>query len=83
MPDKKPDSAVHCLPEDLKKALASVPAAQATWDDITPNARKNWICWVISAKKAETRTRRIEVGLSKLSSGMRRPCCFEGCKHSI
>lgn len=78
---KKPDSAIHKLPADFKQALSSNSKAQATWDDITPNARKNWICWIISAKLAETRARRIEVGLSKLSGGMRRPCCFEGCKH--
>lgn len=78
---KKSDSAVHKMPVDFKQALASDVKAQATWDDITQNARKNWICWIISAKQAETRARRIEVGLSKLGSGMRRPCCFEGCKH--
>lgn len=70
------------MPVDFKKALANDTKAQATWDDITTNARKNWICWIISAKKAETRARRIEVGLSKLRSGMRRPCCFEGCRHN-
>lgn len=78
---KKTDSAVHRMPTDFKKALDSNVKAKATWEDITPNARKNWICWIISAKLAETRVRRIEVGLSKLGSGMRRPCCFEGCKH--
>lgn len=72
---------VHTLPADLKKALASVPKAQAVWDDITPLARNEWICWVISGKKAETRNIRIEKALSKLKSGMRRPCCWAGCPH--
>lgn len=81
MATKIPDELVHKMPTDFKKALASDAKAKATWDDITPNARKNWICWVISPKKPETRARRIEVGLSKLGSGMRRPCCFEGCNH--
>lgn len=81
MAPKTPDSAVHRMPTDFKKALAADAKAQAMWEVVTPNGRKNWICWIISAKKAETRTRRIEVGLSKLGSGMRRPCCFEGCKH--
>lgn len=81
MAAKTSDELVHKMPADFKKTLASDAKAQATWDDITPNARKNWICWIISAKQAETRARRIDVGLSKLSGGMRRPCCFEGCRH--
>ena len=51
---------VHTLPADLKKALILNPEACATWEDITPLARNEWICWIESAKKAETRTHRIE-----------------------
>lgn len=72
---------VHALPTDLKKALATDRAAKATWDDITPLARNEWICWVTSAKLAKTRERRIAVGLDKLRKGMRRPCCWPGCPH--
>lgn len=61
--------------------LAASPQAQAVWQDITSLARNEWVCWVTSAKKAETRARRIEVADSKLKSGMRRPCCFAGCPH--
>ena len=73
--------AVHKLPEDLRKALIQTPAARAVWEDITPLARNEWICWVISGKKAETRGIRIEKALSKLKGGMRRPCCWAGCAH--
>jgi uncharacterized protein YdeI (YjbR/CyaY-like superfamily) len=72
---------LHALPADLKKALAADRAAKATWDDITPLARNEWICWVTSAKLAKTRERRIAVGLDKLRKGMRRPCCWQGCPH--
>ncbi len=72
---------VHKLPEDLRKALIQTPAARATWEDVTPLARNEWICWVISGKKVETRGIRIEKALSKLTSGMRRPCCWAGCTH--
>ncbi|MBI3297009.1 MAG: YdeI/OmpD-associated family protein [Elusimicrobia bacterium] len=40
-----------------------------------------WICWGTSAKKDETRKRRIAVGLDKMRKGMRRPCCWPGCPH--
>ncbi len=73
--------AVHTLPADLRKAVASSRAVQAAWEDITPLARNEWICWVTSGKKAETRNIRIKKTLSKLKSGMRRPCCWAGCPH--
>lgn len=73
--------AVHKMPEDLRKAVATVPVAQAVWEDITPLARSEWICWVTSGKKMETRNIRIKKALSKLKSGMRRPCCWAGCPH--
>ncbi len=72
---------VHTVPEYLRKALSSDKAALVAWEDITPLARNEWICWVTSGKKAETRNIRIEKALSKLSGGMRRPCCWAGCPH--
>ena len=72
---------VHKLPADLRKAIASNKAILATWQDITQLARNEWICWVISGKRAETRDIRIGKALSKLKGGMRRPCCWAGCPH--
>ena len=69
------------MPKDLEKAISSSLSAKKLWQDITPLARNEWICWVISGKKAETRTIRIEKAISKLKSGMRRPCCWSGCTH--
>src|SRR3546814_10107916 len=65
------------VPADLRKALAANPAAKATWTDITPVARRDWIAWIISGKKAETRVKRIDTACDKLASGMRRACCFD------
>src|SRR3546814_10977139 len=64
------------VPADLRKALAANPAAKATWTDITPVARRDWIAWIISGKKAETRVKRIDPACDQLASGMRRACCF-------
>jgi uncharacterized protein YdeI (YjbR/CyaY-like superfamily) len=71
----------HTLPKDLREAIAGDAVAKAVWDDITPLARNEWICWVTSAKKEETRAKRITVGLDKMRKGMRRPCCWPGCPH--
>lgn len=64
------------VPQDLKKALATSPKAEALWDDITPLARWDWIRWIRAVKTPETRQKHIEVALDKLNKGMRRPCCF-------
>lgn len=71
----------HALPEDLRSALESDAVAKDLWAAITPLARNEWICWVTSAKKDETRQRRIAVGLDKMRQGKRRPCCWPGCPH--
>jgi uncharacterized protein YdeI (YjbR/CyaY-like superfamily) len=75
------DGVVHKTPADLRKALASDPVARAAWDDITPLARNEWICWTTSVKKPETRKNHVERTCSELKEGMRRPCCWPGCPH--
>ena len=82
MPQKTISSGVvHRIPADLRKALASDKAALAAWEDITPLARNEWICWTISVKKAETRREHVERARKQLSEGKRRPCCWPGCPH--
>ena len=76
-----PGGVVHDLPEDLRNAIIGDSKALATWEDITPLARNEWICWVESAKKTETRQKRIAWGCENLSEGKRRPCCWPGCPH--
>ena len=75
------NGAVHRVPTDLRKTLMSSSAARAAWEDITPLARNEWICWIESAKKAETRKQRIEKAHTNLKGGKRRPCCWAGCIH--
>lgn len=72
---------VHQMPSDFRSAIVSEPTVLELWEDITPLARNEWICWVTSAKQEKTRKRRIEVGIDKLLTGTRRPCCWAGCIH--
>lgn len=66
------------VPADLKKALAAAPEkARDVWSDITPIARRDWIHWIVSAKQAETRARRIGNACDMLAKGKRRACCFD------
>ncbi len=72
---------VHKMPPDLKKALVSSKAVLAAWEDITPLARNEFICWVENAKQIETRNRRVKRTCEELKEGKRRPCCWIGCIH--
>jgi hypothetical protein len=66
------------VPVELRRALAAAPLkARQAWDDITPRARRDWIHWIVSAKQAETRARRIANACDMLAKGKRRPCCFD------
>jgi uncharacterized protein YdeI (YjbR/CyaY-like superfamily) len=77
-----PAGTVHkTMPADMRETLTRHATARATWMDITPLARNEWICLVTSAKQPETRERRLERTRSQLSLGQRRPCCWEGCPH--
>lgn len=72
---------VHKMPADLQKSLVSDKKVNELWEDITPLARNEFICWVEDAKKPETRTRRIRRTGEELMEGKRRPCCWAGCNH--
>ncbi len=72
---------VHEVPKDLYTALLSDESALERWEDLTPLARNEWICWVISTKKPETRTSHIDRTVTELMQGVRRPCCWLGCNH--
>jgi len=72
---------VHDLPADLQKALVSDSKALLAWEDITPLARNEWICWVTLVKKEETRMEHVERTITQLKEGKRRPCCWIGCIH--
>ena len=80
MPKLKEVSA-HKVPVDLRKGLICDPDALAKWNDLTPLARNEWICWVIYVKKPETRKKHVERVVTELKEGMRRPCCWAGCPH--
>ena len=66
------------LPRDFKAALVDAPTEiRYLWEDITPMARWEWVRWIDATNNPDTRKRRVEVSISKMKSGKRRPCCFD------
>jgi uncharacterized protein YdeI (YjbR/CyaY-like superfamily) len=72
---------VHKVPADLRNAIATAAKVRAVWNDLTPLARNEWICWITSVKKPQTRKHHIERACAELLEGKRRPCCWPGCPH--
>lgn len=58
-------------PDDLAQALARAPKAQAFFDTLPPSCRREYIEWITTAKKEETRLRRLRVTVDKLQQGRR------------
>lgn len=72
---------VHKVPKDMRVALLSEAKVSEAWNNLTPLARNEWICWTISVKKNETRQKHIERLVEDMKKGKRRPCCWPGCSH--
>jgi len=75
------ETALHRVPADLRKALDSSAKLSAAWNDLTPLARNEWICWITYVKTPETRKEHLKRAREDLLNGERRPCCWPGCPH--
>lgn len=71
----------HSTPDELEAALARNSSLAAKWNDLTPLARNEWICWMTSPKKQETRDQHLQQLQEDILGGKRRPCCWPGCPH--
>lgn len=65
------------IPTDFQTALSDTPEAEQVWNATTTIARIDWIHWIVSAKQAKTRAKRIADACDMLASGKRRVCCFD------
>lgn len=72
---------VHIVPKDLKEEIVKSTNILEKWNSLTPLARNEWICWIISVKKDKTRKEHISRMIEELKKGKRRPCCWIGCIH--
>lgn len=59
------------VPDDLAAALDGTPHARRHWESFPPSAKKNLLWWVKSAKRPETRAKRIDAVTAEASQGRR------------
>jgi uncharacterized protein YdeI (YjbR/CyaY-like superfamily) len=72
---------VHEIPEDLKETFLANSDLLDNWNNLTPLARNEWICWVTIVKKTETRKAHVLRLSEDILKGKKRPCCWPGCPH--
>ncbi|MEH3055131.1 MAG: YdeI/OmpD-associated family protein [Patulibacter minatonensis] len=59
------------VPEDLATALAAFPTARAAWDGFPEGVRRGMLTWLVTAKRAETRARRVAEIAAEAAEGRR------------
>lgn len=60
---------LEVTPPDLEAALAGVPAAQSHWGAWAPSYRRQYLSWVLDAKRPETRARRVADVVRRAAAG--------------
>ena len=59
------------VPPELAAALEKSKVAKANFDAFPPSCRREYIQWIVSAKRPETRDRRIQSALEMMVSNRR------------
>ena len=72
MGKKLPAALLAKTPDDLAALLKKDAKARATWDAFPPSHRKEYVEWIVEAKKDETRARRLEQAMEMLREGKSR-----------
>lgn len=66
-------------PAELETALSADAAARATFDGFPPSCRREYVEWVVEAKRPETRAKRIAQAVEWMAEGKRRNWKYENC----
>jgi bifunctional DNA-binding transcriptional regulator/antitoxin component of YhaV-PrlF toxin-antitoxin module len=61
------------VPEDLAALLNNTPEAKKHFDDLSYTHKKEYVEWIVSAKKAETRENRLKKTIEMLKGKVKHP----------
>ena len=75
----KTAKAPFTVPQDLKAALDANAAAKTTFDGFPPSAQRDYVDWIVEAKRDETRAKRLNQAIEWLTEGKRRHWKYETC----
>ncbi|WP_438479024.1 YdeI/OmpD-associated family protein [Oleiharenicola lentus] len=77
--EKKPPRPELATPAEFAAALKRNKKAAAHWADFSPSARRDYLEWIIDAKRDETREQRIETTLEWVAEGKSRHWKYKNC----
>lgn len=66
---KSPPKPRAVMPAELEQALAANPKAKAAFDEMPPSHKKEYMLWVGTAKREDTRHRRAAQAIAMLEQG--------------
>ena len=66
-------------PADLVTALKENKAAQAAYDAFPPGCKREYVEWIVEAKREETRAKRLAQAVEWMAEGKRRNWKYENC----
>jgi uncharacterized protein YdeI (YjbR/CyaY-like superfamily) len=69
--DQAASGRLNVTPPDLEVALSGVPAALSHWEAWAPTHRRQYVYWVLDAKRPETRARRIADVVRRAAAGIK------------
>lgn len=75
------ESILHEVPTEIEELLLSNNNLLNKWNELTPIARNEWICWVTIVKKEETKKEHLRRLWEDLLKWKKRPCCWPWCPH--
>lgn len=75
------EGVVHKVPDDMKAIFIANADLLEKWNQLTPLARNEWICWTTIVKQEVTRKKHLNQFQEQLINGQKRPCCWPGCPH--
>lgn len=67
------------VPPDLAAGLKRSARARATFEKLSPSHRREYVEWIVEAKRPETRSKRLATTLEWLAEGKSRNWKYENC----
>jgi len=76
---KKPPKPELEMPEDLRMAFDGNSAARAAYESFPPSGKRDYLEWLIEAKRPETRAKRLALAVEWMAEGKRRHWKYQDC----
>lgn len=76
---RKPPKPAPATPDDLAAALKKNSKAAATFEAFSPSCKREYVEWIVEAKREETRAKRIMQAVEWMGEGKQRNWKYQQC----